>query len=165
LQIKSIGASIAATVLAILLFVAAYFFMAAYSRYATAERQLGQAARQVRLLEQHRREQARKRRILERVRRFIDKARATGAQRERWDYYSVNIDEPVSFREAQKILGQTVNTGSYYFRPVALHMKKEVQSGTESTGVKKDSLSADSKESKQADIFLSLKGEFVIRRK
>jgi hypothetical protein len=143
--------------------VAAHFFLTAYDRYALNERQLKESVRQVRVLKQRREEQARNRRILVRVKRFVDRARALGVERDKWDYYPVQIDEPVSFPEAQKILSQTINTGSYYFNPSMLNIKK----GTEpAPGEKKPSAaSGDSPDTKAGDISLNLMGQFVVRQK
>jgi len=121
--------------------------------------------RQVRLLKQHKREQARKGRILAKVRRFVDQARALGVEGDRWSYYGVNIDEPVLFPESGKILSQTVNTGSYYFKPVALHIKKILDPETGTGMPKPSSVSADSRETKEGDISLSLRGTFVVRQR
>ena len=161
--IKGYLSHILAVVFAILFFISGHFFLTAYDRYARNERRLEKSVRQVRVLQQHREEQARNRRILARVKRFVDRARALGVEKDKWDYYPVQIDEPVSFPNAQKILSQTINTASYYFNPSMLNIRKstEPEPGEE----KPSAASADSPDTRKGDIFLNLRGQFVVRQR
>ena len=91
------------------------------------------------------------------------RARALGAEKDKWDYYQVHIDEPVSFPEAKKILGQTMNTDSYYFKPSALKIRKGAKP---EPGEKKTPADfADSPDAKENDISLNLTGHFVVRQR
>ena len=154
---------ILAVVFAIFFFVSANLFLTAYDRYARNERQLKESVRQVRMMKQRREERARNRRILVRAKRFVDRARALGMERDKWDYYPVQIDEPVSFPEAQKILSQTINTASYYFNPSILNIRKGTKS--EPGEEKPSAASADSPDTKEGDISLNLRGQFVVRQR
>jgi hypothetical protein len=126
---------------------------------------LNNTTRELQLLKQLRSEQDRKSRILGRVRYFVERAKELGLERQTWDYYEVGIEEPVSFPEAREILSQTQNTGLYYFNPVTLNMRKDLGSKTGPKAQKHPSISADSEESKEGDIFLGIKGTFVLRQK
>ena len=138
--------------------------MTAYKRCAVNEQRLGQAVRQVRLLKHHEREQAKNRRILSRVERFVARAKALGLERKYWEDYEVNIDEALSFPEARRILSQTSNTGSYYFMPIALNIKKDSPSGSGPGPMAGPPNTNNSKE-KKGDISFILKGKFVVRQR
>ena len=143
---------------------AALLFMTAYKRCAANEQRLDHSARQVRLLKHHEREEARNRRILSRVERFVAKAKALGLERKDWEYYEVNIDEALFFPEARRILSQTSNTASYYFMPIALNIKKD--SASESgPGTKAGPSNTNNSKEKKGDISFILKGKFVVRQR
>jgi hypothetical protein len=143
--------------------VAGYAFQKAYNRHAWNERWYQESARQLRVLKQRREEQARTRRILARVERFVDRASALGLERDLWDFYPVQIDESVSFSEAQRILNQTVNTGFYYFSPTTLKINKFTESKTGKE--ERAHASAESSVETEGDISLNLIGKFVVRRR
>lgn len=84
-------------------------------------------------------------------------------EKDKWDYYPVQINEPVSFSEAKKILSQTLNTDSYYFKPGALNIRK----GTNPEPGEKEPLkeTANSPDAEENDISLNLKGHFVVRQR
>ncbi len=107
----------------------------------------------------------RKERILERINNFVDKARSLGLERERWAFYDVNIQEPITFPEVEKILAQTANSSSYYFKPLTLHVKTKIKSDNGAKQKKPPSTSADSPETKEGDILLTLRGAFVVKQK
>jgi len=98
-----------------------------------------------------------------RVNNFINHARSLGLEKHRWAWYDVNIEEPVSFPEAEKILMQTTNTSSYYFKPVTLHVTKKIESDKKAETKKPPSTSADSPETKKGDILLKLRGAFLVK--
>jgi len=107
----------------------------------------------------------RKRRILHRVKKFIDKADALGLEESRWATYEVNIAQGITFFEMEQILNQCVNTSSYYYRPVSLHIKTNGESDNNEIEEKPDSKSVESSEDQVGDVLLTLNGAFVVRHK
>lgn len=156
---------IIAAALGVCFFVAAHFFLTAYERYVLTKEKLGASNTRVRLVERHQEELSRKKRELERVNRFVNRARSLGVERDNWAYYDVDIQEPVSFAEAEEILRQTANSSAYYFKPLKLHVKKKVESNTKGGPGKQAGTSPDSPEAKEGDILLVLKGSFAVRQK
>jgi len=149
----------------IFFFIAAHFFLTAYNKYILSQEKIKVLNRQVQLLIKQQRELERKERIMVRVNRFINRARSLGLEKDRWAYYDVNIQEPVSFQEAEKILTQTANSSSYYFKPVTLHVKTKIESDKKSKQNKPPSTSADSPETKEGDILLTLRGGFLVKQR
>jgi len=145
--------------------ISAHFFLTAYNRYILNQEKLKVLTRQVRLLKQQQREVERKESIMVRVNNFINRARSLGLEKERWAFYDVNIEEPVSFPDAENILTQTANSSSYYFKPMTFHVKTEIESETKAKQKRPPSTSADSPETKKGDILLTLRGAFVVKQK
>ena len=106
-----------------------------------------------------------KRRILLRVKNFIDKADALGLEESRWATYEVNIAQGVAFFEMEEIVNQCVNTPSYYFRPVSLHTKTNGESDNNEISGKPGLKSAEFSEDQVGDVILTLNGAFVVRHK
>jgi len=107
----------------------------------------------------------RKRRILLRVKNFIDKADALGLEENRWATYEVNIAQGIAFYEMEQIVNQCINTPSYYFRPVSLHIKTNGESDNNEIQEKPGLKSTESSEDQMGDIILTLNGAFVVRHK
>lgn len=107
----------------------------------------------------------RKRRILLRVKKFIDKADALGLEESRWATYKVNIAQGVEFFEMEQIVNQCVNTPSYYFRPVSLHIKTGGEWNNNEVQEKPDFKSVETLEDQVGDVILTLNGAFVVRHK
>ena len=156
---------IIAAALGVCFIVAAHFFLTAYERHALIQEKLGVSNTRARLLKERQKELSRKKREVERVNRFVNRARSLGVEGDNWAYYDVNIQEPVSFAEAEEILVQTANSSSYYFKPVRLHIKTKVESNSKDKTGKPAGTSADSPETKKGDILLILKGSFAVRHK
>ena len=106
-----------------------------------------------------------KRRILNRVKKFADKADALGLEKGRWATYEVNIAQGIAFFEMEQILNQCVNTSSYYYKPVSLHIKTNGESDNNEIEKKPDSKSVESSEDMVGDVILTLNGAFVVRHK
>jgi len=145
--------------------ISAYFFLTAYNRYILNREKFKVLTKQIRLLKQQQREMKRKESIMVRVNNLINRARSLGLEKERWAFYDVNIEEPVSFPDAEKILTQTANSSSYYFKPVTLHVKTKTESDEKAKTPKPPSTSADSPETKKGDILLTLRGCFLVKQK
>jgi len=151
--------------LAIFFFIAAHFFLTAYNTYILSQDKITLLNSQVQLLINQQRELERKERIIVRVNRFINRARSLGLEKDKWAYYDVNIQEPVSFQDAEKILQQTTNSSSYYFKPVTLHVTTNIEPDKKDTQKKSPSISADSPETKEGDILLTLRGGFLVKQR
>jgi hypothetical protein len=106
-----------------------------------------------------------KRRILLRVKKFIDKADALGLAESRWAKYEVNIAQGSAFFEMEQIVNQCVNTPSYYFRPVSLHIKTNDGSDNNKISEKPGLKSTEFPEDQVGDVILTLNGAFVVRHK
>jgi hypothetical protein len=150
-------------VLAVALAATAYFFLGTFAKYLQLRAEFGSSQKTFKLLQMRERELDRKRRILARVKSFVDKARALGLEKYRWDTYEVEIKEPVTFEKAAEILNQTVNTGSYYFKPVYLHITKDLKAAGETDNAENPPKSGMMAASGNGDIYLNLKGSFLAR--
>jgi hypothetical protein len=156
---------IIAAALGICFLVAAHFSLTAYQRYALVREKLGVSISHTRVLKERQEELSRKKREVERVNRFVNRARSLGVERDNWAYYDVDIQEPVSFAEAEEILRQTTNCSLYYFNPSKLHVKTKVEPNAQGGPGKPAGTSSDSPEAKKGDILLILKGSFAVRHK
>jgi len=111
---------------------------------------------------------ARQQRILARVRTFVEKAKAFGLVKDRWDRYGVEIQESITFPELRQILEQTVSKETYYFEPSSLYISKAKPESAKGEAVepgkKKQVPSAGTAEKQKADLFLKLRGYFLVRR-
>lgn len=151
--------------LAVFFLIAAHFFLKAYNAYILNEEKITVLNRQVQSLFEQQRELERKERIMVRVNRFINRARSFGLEKDKWAFYDVNIQEPVSFQEAETILQQTTNSSTYYFKPVTLHVTTKIEPDKKTTQKKPSSNSADSPETKERDILLTLRGGFLVKQR
>ncbi len=162
--IKKFGPHIIAVGLGILLIVAAQYFTTAFNRHTQNERNLESLDRQVRLLEQNKREQTQKRRTLAHAKKFINRAKAFGLERHKWEHYDVNIEERVYFYEAMRILTQTANSESCYFNPISLNIKK-VEGPDPTASGQTQTTTGPENDQQGGDLLLSLKGTFVVRQR
>ncbi len=119
---------------------------------------------QICLLEQNKREQAKNRRIIARVKEFVSQAKALGLEENKWDHYDVSIEEQVYFHDARRILTQTANSRSCYFNPISLDIKRVEEPDQTPSGMAKASPGSESEQEK-GDIFLRLKGTFFVRQR
>ena len=108
----------------------------------------------------------RKKRILSRVKKFVDTADALGLEESKWATYEVNIAQGIAFFEMEQIVNQCVNTPSYYFRPVSLNIKTNGETGdSNEISEKSDLKSSEIFEDQVGDVLLTLNGAFVVRHK
>jgi hypothetical protein len=156
---------IIAVALAVFFFLSAHFFLQAYQRYTGNQEQLSATTRQTQRLTDYQRELARKQSTLKRIHGFVDRARSAGVERDRWAYYDVNIEASVPFQDAEQILGQTANSSSYYFKPIMLHVRANKEPDAKALPKKASAASGDSPDTKTGDVWLTLKGSFVVDRK
>lgn len=153
-----------AVALALFFSLSAHFFLTAHKRYALNKNALRATISQAQLLKAHQKELERKKGVLQRIHGFVHRARSAGVEKDKWAYYDVNIEEPVPFEEAEKILGQTANSSSYYFKPITLEVKTKIQPDAKAPSTTAAAASGDSSETKTGDILLNLKGSFVVKR-
>lgn len=149
--------------LAVILVATAFLFFRTYGRYQWLHATLTQADRELRVLSMQRKEMEAKARILAKTRSFVKRAQALGLEKNRWDTYEVEIKEPVTFPEAREILSQTGSAGSYYFIPLYLHMNTDLSQMKEAAGSGKTPQSSDASGTKKGDVFMDLKGTFLVR--
>lgn len=108
-------------------------------------------------------------RLVNRVNKFVAKARALGLVPEAWEVYDVDIQEKVSFPQLGQILQQTTTGLNYYFEPFNLYLAKS-EPGREREAKEPGAVSADQQlpqhggEASDGDMYLRLKGNFIVRR-
>jgi len=131
-------------------------------------RNISSARTQLEQIKRIKKEVARQQRILARVRAFVEKAEAFGLVKDRWDRYDVEIQESITFPELRQILEQTVSKASYYFEPSSLYISKAKPESARGEpvepGKKKRVPSGGTTEKQKADLFLKLRGYFLVRR-
>jgi hypothetical protein len=154
---------LASVILAAVLLATGYFFLGTFGKYLQLRAEFRSSQKTLKLLKAREREIDLKRRILVRVKSFVDKAQTLGLERWRWDTYEVDIKEPVTFAEAADILNQTVNTKGYFFKPVHLHIAKDLKAGGETDHGENSLKSKMPQASGTGDIYLNLKGSFLAR--
>jgi len=147
-------------VLAVFFFIAAHFFLTTYNRYFINRKKAEVLTVQARLLKQQKNETEVKKHSIFQANNFIDRARSLGLEENRWAVYDINIEEPVTFSEMEQILNQCANSSAYYFKPIIFYAKtvRELDKGK-----MKKAISADSQDTKQGDMLLTLKGVFYVR--
>ena len=101
---------------------------------------------------------------LNEVQHFMDRAASLGLEKEKWTYYDVNIQEPVSFPEMEQILDQCNNSGAAFYKPISLHIKKTTSESV-NAGQRVSNQSAKSRSGAKADLLITLNGKFLARPK
>lgn len=110
---------------------------------------------------------ARKKRMIARAQRFIKDAVSLGLTPDRWDQYDVEINGPVSFLQLREILMQTAPGNNYYFEPLVFYLAKhppEEKTSPDSAKVREPEPASMSNKLEKGDIFLRLKGNFLVRK-
>ena len=155
-------------VLCACLLVGSYLCSKSLIRYQTIARNIRSARTQLEQIRRIKKEVARQQRILARVRTFVEKAKAFGLVKDRWDRYGVEIQESITFPELRQILEQTVSKETYYFEPSSLYISKAKPESAKGEAVepgkKKQVPSAGAAGKQKADLFLKLRGYFLVRR-
>ena len=135
-------------------FCAGYFCLNAYNRYDSLSERQAHLSRQRRILLQKKEEIVQKNQILSQVNDFVDRAKSLGLEKEKWVVYEVNVQDTVSFAEAEQVLSQCANSTFAYYIPVSLEIKT-------ADPLKKDPPAAQ----KKGDLFITLRGRFVARQR
>jgi len=150
--------------LAVAFFAAVHFFLDNYYRHALNSDKLEVITRQARLLKKHHRLMEKNRRVMAGVEEFLDQAGRLGLTRENWQSYDVNVQQPLAFDEIDKILAQAKNSNSHYFKPVMLQLNRLSESDKTKKRPAKPPNSADSPETLQEDLVITLQGAFLVRQ-
>ncbi len=152
-------------VLAAVFLIASYFVLKTLQSCALHQERANTLETRTRLLRQEHKETERKKRILSRVNAFIDKANRLGLTEDRWSVYNVEISEPATFNGITQILNACTHSTKYYFKPAMFHVKTAEQDVPGKEKKPSETSSADSIESIDADLFISLKGTFIVRNR
>ncbi len=151
--------------MAILFGFAVNLYLHSYGRHKSLEQKLDTLTCRLAIMDQQKKELERKTRILTRIRRFVEKAQQVGLEKSKWAFYDVNIEEPVSYTQLDQILGQCVNTESFYFKPAYFHAALLSEKDKQKISHDSSTDSADSHSTGRSDLMLSLKGTFIIKNK
>jgi hypothetical protein len=141
---------------------AAFFFVKTYDQYSARQEKALALAIKFKALESQKIEMARRSRTLLAVKRFMDRAHDLGLEKDRWIYYDVNIQEPVSFPEMEQILNQCNNSTAAYYKPISLQIKKMTSDRVQATD-RATSRSASSSSAAKTDLLITLSGKFLAR--
>ncbi len=138
------------------------------SRWKALSKATSLASRDLERQKAIRKELARRQRMVARVEGFIKKAGILRLTPDKWDQYDVEISGPISFPQLGEILGQTATGKNYYFEPLILYMAKKppIEKGETpgSTKVEGPKVARAKGKIEEGDIFLELKGNFLVRR-
>jgi hypothetical protein len=160
--IKYFNSSITAGILAVLFFAAAHFSVTAYHHYLNDWENIDALQMRLKIARQQQSETQHRHQLLLQAKAFQDLASALKMEQKNWSVYDIQIEEPVSRAELTQILNQCQNSASYYFKPIAFHAKTadspENQKAQAAAPHKGDTL-PDS----PGDIFLTLRGAFLVR--
>jgi len=145
---------IIAGLLGLCFFWTGYFSLGAYNRYASLCERQAHLSRQQQLLLQKKEEIVRKNQILSQVQNFLERAKSLGLEKEKWAVYEVNVQEAMSFAEAEQVLSQCAYSSFAYYVPALLEIKAVDSLKTNLPGAQK-----------KGDLFITLRGRFVARQK
>ena len=95
----------------------------------------------------------RKNQILSQVQYFLDQAKSLGLEKENWAVYEVNVEETMSFADAEQVLSQCAYSTFAYYVPALLEIKTIELSKTDSSGAQK-----------KGDLSITLRGRFIARQ-
>lgn len=150
-------------ILALVFLAVAFSGIKTFRSYSVQKQKANTLAIKLRLYKQELKEKERKLRILSRVNAFVDRAEKLGLTEDRWSIYNVNISEPVTFDGMEQILNACSHSRKYFFKPAMFHVQKAETDRATREQKPSTSTSADSMDTVEADLFLSLKGAFVVR--
>ncbi|MBN1381453.1 MAG: hypothetical protein JXA41_07250 [Deltaproteobacteria bacterium] len=106
-----------------------------------------------------------KKRLMSRVESFVKRTTSWGLVKDRWTFYDVEIEEPMTFNKLEKILNQTLGTSSYFYKPTALHLNTNVQAYKKPDQNQQPERSADSTSVGEQDVIVKLKGAFLVQHR
>ena len=130
-----------------------YFSLNAYSRYDSLSERRVHLTRQRRTMLLKKGEFVHKNQILSEMQNFLDRAKSLNLQKDKWAVYEVNVQDTMSFAEAQQVLSQCAYSTFAYYVPALLEIKTIDSSKTDLPGAQK-----------KGDLFITLRGRFVARQ-
>ena len=152
-MVKAYRPLIIAGLLGFSFFWAGYYALNAYSRYDSLRERQAQLIRQQRLLQQKKAEIVRQNQILDQVQDFLERAKSLGLEKENWAVYQVNVQDAMSFADAEQVLSQCAYSTFAYYVPALLEIKTIDSLKTDSPG-----------DQKKGDLYITLRGRFVARQ-
>lgn len=152
------------TVLAVFLFVASYFFVSVYNEHRQIYKKLQTEKVELQLLRKQKQDMEHKQKIVMRINTFVDDASAVGLNGDRWTYYAVKIDEPLTFQATERILMQTANTPSYFFKPEVISLTTDLASYSKAIQKDTPKQAAAQPAITSGDIVVQLKGAFLVKK-
>lgn len=156
-RFKQIVPLIIASTVAAVFGLGVIFFVRAYSGYLLQTEALDVMQSRVRLVSAKKNELILKQKILDQTRQFISTAHSVGLSPARWTVYDVNLNEAVSFDQADQIISQCTSSQMAYFQPLSLQIKMIPKNMTSSHKDGSESLMT-------GDLTLSVQGKFVARK-
>ena len=164
-DITSFKSYIATGVLAVFFLTGAYVFFTAVNNYSADLQKLQALKGEFRFIMTQQKELKRKKRILNSVANFVKQAASYGLEKDRWTYYDVEIEEPMTFHKAGQILSQTLSSSSYFYKPTILHMNTDVKAYKKPEQDQQPGRSADLKQAEGQDVVVKLKGAFLVQHR
>jgi len=152
-MLKAYRPLIIAGLLGVCFFWTGYFSLNAYSRYDSLCERQAHLTRQRRIMLEKKEEIVLKNQILSEVQNFLDRAKSLGLEKEKWAVYEVNVQETMSFAEAEQVLSQCAYSTFAYYVPALLEIKTIDSLKTDLPGAQK-----------KGDLFITLRGRFVARQ-
>ena len=150
---------------AVIFLAAATAFSGAYSTYRDNRRQMETLQVRSKLRARHQQQFKQQQRVVDSLDSFVAEANRLGLDPDNWETYDVHIQEVISFSEMKRIVSQCVNTSAYYFKPVSLEAKRKVRNPKKILEhADGPSLDEQLPDSDQGDIYLSLRGTFVVKQ-
>jgi len=147
-----------------LLFVASYFFVSVCNEYRQIYAKLQAEKAELQLLRKQKQDMEQKQTIVKRINRFIDDASAVGLHHDRWTYYTVHIEEPLTFPAVERILMQTANAPSYFFKPDTISLTTDLASYNVAMRKSTPRQAATTQTIEQGDVVVKLKGAFLVKK-
>lgn len=138
-----------------------HYSLTAFSLNQSNRKKLDAMTVRLKLMNDQRLETEKMQENIKQAKKFMEKAKALGLEKNQWVNYEVNIHEPVSFSEMETIVNQCTNTPTYYFKPILLEVKTDVESFKKEIPEQGATLLDD----KKVDVVLLLKGHFIARNK
>ncbi|MBN2514955.1 MAG: hypothetical protein JXC33_02865 [Deltaproteobacteria bacterium] len=150
-------------ILAVFFLLSACVFFTVFNNYSSDHKKLQALKGELRVIMIQQKELKRKKRIVTRVANFVKRATSYGLEKDRWTYYDVEIEEPMTFHKAEQILSQTLSTSSYFYKPMVLHMNTDITTYKKPEQNQPSGRSADSKSIDGQDVVVKLKGAFLVQ--
>jgi len=134
-----------------------------YSDYCFLTTKSKQIERQRRMLIQQKHELDSKKMILKRAHSVLELAQNKGLVKDQWETFGVHIQERLSSDQLTNILNQCANSKSYYFKPIALHMKNMKHLNEKNQKTQKTEMQSKSVSNSPLSIIVNINGAFIAK--